>query len=111
MRGAEIIIDNKRLIRKLRRIDLTVRGGDKQIRSAMRKGVTPWKDVVNGGFMYRWLKRKTNRLQDPFGSQTWYAPVKNEYGAKVRPVPARKGTKNDGWRAHFFASPAVQNHQ
>ena len=102
----EVIIDNKRVMAKLNKIDLYVRGGDKEIRSALRKGAKPWPKAVNGK-VYRYLTRRTGASEKPIGLQTWYAKGKNEYGVKARPISSKgKGKRNGGWRVHFFASPA-----
>lgn len=102
----EVIIDNKRVMAKLNKIDLYVRGGDKEIRSALRKGAAPWPKAVNGK-TYRYLTRRTGASENPIGLQTWYAKGKNEFGVKARPISSKgKGKRNGGWRVHFFASPA-----
>ena len=102
----EVIIDNKKVMAKLNKIDLYVRGGDKEIRSALRKGAKPWPKAVNGK-VYKYLTRRTGVSENPIGLQTWYAKGKNEYGVKARPISSKgKGKRNWGWRVHFFASPA-----
>ena len=102
----EVIIDSKRVMANLNKIDLYVRGGDKEIRTALRKGARPWPKAVNGK-VYKYLTRRTGASENPIGLSTWYAKGKNEYGVKARPISSRgKGKRNGGWRVHFFASPA-----
>jgi len=102
----EVIIDNKKVMARLNKIDLYVRGGDKEIRSALRKGAGPWPKAVNGK-VYRYITRRSGASENPIGLQTWYAKGKNEYGVKARPISSKgKGKRNGGWRVHFFASPA-----
>ena len=104
----EVIIDNKKVLRKLNHIDLMVQGGSKQIRTALRKGAKPWPNAVNGK-IYNYINRQTGASEKPIGLQTWYAKVKNEYGVKARAIVPRSGAakkKQAGWRVHFFASPA-----
>jgi len=104
----EVIIDNKKVLRKLNKIDLMVQGGSKQIRTALRKGAKPWPNAVNGK-IYNYINRITGASEKPIGLQTWYAKQKNEYGVKARPIVPRSSAakkKQGGWRVHFFASPA-----
>jgi len=99
----EVIVDNKRLMRQLNQIDLFVQGGDKQIRRALKKGAVPWRKAINGK-VYKYIKRETGKSNSPIGLETWYAQGKNEYGVKAR--PKRPSKSNNGWRIHFFATPA-----
>ena len=104
----EVIIDNKKVLRKLNHIDLMVQGGSKQIRTALRKGAKPWPNAVNGK-IYNYINQITGASEKPIGLQTWYAKQKNEYGVKARPIVPRSSAakkKQAGWRVHFFASPA-----
>jgi hypothetical protein len=102
----QVIVDSEKVRRKLAKASFFYTSGQTEIRRALRKGAKPWPEAVNNGQMYRWIKRDTGASQDPIGLSTWYAPVKQEYGVKARPVKANKKSKNAGWRAHFFASPA-----
>jgi hypothetical protein len=104
----EVIIDNKKVLRKLNQIDLMVQGGSKQIRDALRKGARPWPNAVNGK-VYNYINRITGSSEKPIGLQTWYAKEKNEYGVKARAIIPRSKKllkKQSGWRIHFFATPA-----
>jgi hypothetical protein len=102
----QIYVDDKRLRRKLNRVQFTVQNGSKEIRKVLRKSAKPWPEAINGGKVYKKITRETGDSTDPIGLQTWYAKVKMEYGVKARPVPPRKGSNNAGWRVHFFATPA-----
>lgn len=104
----QVIVDSEKVRRKLARASFFYQSGSKEIRNALRRGAKPWPEAVNNGQVYRWIKRQTGASQDPIGLQTWYATHKQEYGVKARPVPPRKGSKNAGWRVHFFATPAKQ---
>jgi hypothetical protein len=78
---------------------------EKRVDQALRRSVKPWQEAVNGGWMYKFLKRSQGRMQDPFGNYKIKGKRRGIYGRKV--APKGKG-HNGGWLAKFFASPARQ---
>lgn len=95
---------NKTIARKLGLIIFQFETGDKAIRKELRKGAKPWTEAINGGVMYKHIQRDTGLSTNPIGLQTFHSKKRSEIGVKAR--PKRPSSKNAGWRAHFFATPA-----
>lgn len=78
--------------------------GEKLFDKALARAVGPWQRAVNGGKVYRFIKKQTGMSKDPFGNTKIKGTRAGVYGRRVG--PKKRGKKNAGWRIHFFASPA-----
>lgn len=100
--------DINKVIRGFKRFGSSVeksKQGEKLFDAALRRSVGPWQRAVNGGKVYRFIKKQTGMSKDPFGNTKIKGPRAGVYGRKVGP---KRGNKNAGWRIHFFATPAKQ---
>lgn len=101
-----IRINDKDFIDKLKKLSTLVDRHEDQIRKALRESVKIWADAINQKVYSGPIQKISGGLGKAMGVGTFKSEAKGYIGGKSR--PKRASSKNGGWRAHFFASPARQ---
>lgn len=103
----KITINDADVKRKLDTIGRRTKQGEKDIVKVMRSGAKIWADTINVGTMYRHINKESGGSFKPMGTSAGYSKRRREYWSKTRAKTPRDKDSN-GWRAHFFATPARQ---
>lgn len=83
----------------------------KLVQEACKSAVKPWKKVMRNKMYAFSVQRRTGKMARSINIRNYKDVRTNRVGAQVGPSAARRGPQasgGQGWRVHFFASPAEQ---
>jgi len=103
---ARSIKDFKRTMLRLKKI----KDREDLIVKAAKSAVVPWRDTMRSN-MYNTIDRVTGKMAKSIGIQKYKDKRSGRVGAQAGPSRSRRSPDSkggQGWRVHFFATPAKQ---